>query len=89
MLRALGFRSRSLAVLVLAENGFLLVLGLLSGTVSALLAVSPHLLSGGADVPWVSLLLTLAAVLVVGMASGLAAAVSALRGPLLPALRGE
>jgi ABC-type antimicrobial peptide transport system permease subunit len=44
LLQALGFRSGKLARLVLVENAFLLVLGLAAGTVSALLAVAPHLL---------------------------------------------
>src|SRR5262249_28364773 len=46
LLRALGFRRSALGWLVLAENSFLLVLGLLAGAVSALLAVAPHLLAG-------------------------------------------
>ena len=89
MLRALGFRRRNLAVLVLAENAFLLILGLLSGTLSAVLAVSPHLLSGGADVSWPSLILTLLLVLTAGLASGSFAVISSLKTPLLPALRGD
>lgn len=89
MLRALGFRSRDVVALVLAENGFLLLLGLGAGAVPALLAVAPHLLSGGSDVSWGSILLTLVAVFAVGMASGALAVAAALRGPLLPALRGE
>ena len=36
LLRALGFRRATLVWLVLAENGFLLLLGLAAGTVSAL-----------------------------------------------------
>jgi len=88
MLRSLGFRSRDVAILVLAESGFLLLLGLAAGAIPALLAVSPHLLSGGADVSWRAILLTLAAVFVVGMVSGALAVVAALRGPILPALRG-
>ena len=52
LLRAVGFQSRSLSVMILAENAMLLVWGLLAGTVSALLAMLPHLLSTGADTPW-------------------------------------
>ena len=52
LLQALGFRSGQLAWLVLAENAFLLVLGLAAGTVSALLAVAPHLVGMGAQVLW-------------------------------------
>jgi len=89
MLRALGFRSAHLAALVLAENSFLLIIGLATGTGSALLAVTPHLLSGSAVVPWGSLVLTLVLVFAAGMLSGGVAMIATLRSPLLPALRGE
>jgi ABC-type antimicrobial peptide transport system permease subunit len=89
LLRALGFRRQALNGLMLAENGFLLVLGLLSGTGSALLAVAPHLAAGEGQVPWLRLLGLLALVLVVGLGTGAAASASTLRAPLLPALRRE
>src|SRR5260370_20978771 len=50
LLRALGFRRLTLGFLVLAENGVLLVLGLATGALSALVAVAPHLLAGGGQV---------------------------------------
>src|SRR5205085_5938699 len=46
LLRALGFRKSVLGWLVLAENAFLLLLGLAIGAASAAAAVAPHL-SGG------------------------------------------
>ena len=51
----------------------LLFLGTLLGTVSALLAMLPHLLSTGADLPWRSLGITLAAVAVTGMLASVVA----------------
>src|SRR5262249_30524809 len=70
LLRALGWRRGALGWLVLAENGFLLLLGLGAGTASALLAVAPHLAAaGGGAPPWVHLLGLLAAVLAVGLAA--------------------
>jgi hypothetical protein len=89
LLRALGYRQRALGWLVLAENGFLLVLGLAVGAATALLAVAPHLLGGGGGVPWLRLAGLLGLVLVVGLASAAAAVASTLRAPLLPALRRE
>jgi putative ABC transport system permease protein len=89
LLRALGFRAGSLAWLVLAENLFLLVLGLAAGTLAALLAVAPHLLGGGADVLWLRIGLLLLAVLVVGLGAGLAAVFTTLRAPVLAALQRE
>jgi hypothetical protein len=89
LLRALGYRRATLGWLVLAENGFLLVLGLLMGTAAALVAVAPHLAGAGGGVPWAHLLALLGVVLVVGLAAGGLATASALRAPLIPALRKE
>lgn len=86
-LRAFGFRRSTLAMMILAENAFLLVAGILVGTLAALLAVAPRLAS--IDVPWGSLALTLGVVLAFGMLSSLAAVRGALRVPLLPALKAE
>ena len=71
LLRAVGMTGGNVALIVLAENAFLLIWGLVAGTISALLAMLPHLLSTGADLPWESGLVILTAVLVVGHASGL------------------
>ena len=89
LLRAVGFQSRSLSVMVLAENAMLLVWGLLAGTVSALLAMLPHLLSTGADTPWSNGSLLLLTVFAVGMLSSLFAVREASRTPIVSALRGE
>jgi len=89
LLRALGFRRAMLGWLVLAENAFLLLVGLLAGTASALVAVSPHLLGGAASIPWIHLLTLLLGVVLVGLISGALATVSTLRAPLILALRRE
>ena len=89
LLQALGFSQRSLSWLVLAENGFLLGLGVLLGTATALLAVGPHLLSGSAEPPWASLSMTLAAIVAVGLLAGAASVAASLHTPLLPSLRRE
>jgi putative ABC transport system permease protein len=89
LLRALGYRRLTLSWLVLAENAFLLMLGLGAGTLSALAAVAPHLLTSDAAVPWGNLLLLLALVLFVGLAAGAAAVARTLQAPLIPALRRE
>jgi ABC-type antimicrobial peptide transport system permease subunit len=89
LLRALGYRQRALGWLVLAENGFLLLLGLGVGTVAALLAVAPHLLGGEGAIPWPRLLAMLGLVLLVGLMSGAAALARTLSAPLVPALRRE
>ena len=89
LLRALGFRRTTLAWLVLAENGFLLFLGLGIGALSALVAVAPHLTGGGGSVPWRELLGLFGIVLAVGLTAGIVAVVGTLRAPLIPALRRE
>ena len=89
LLRALGFRHATLGFLILAENAFLLLIGLLAGTVSALVAVSPHLLSGAGSIPWAHLLALLGVVVLIGLTAGALATASTLRAPLILALRRE
>jgi ABC-type lipoprotein release transport system permease subunit len=89
-LRAFGFRRGRIAGMVVAENGFLLLLGVAVGTISGLLAVAPRLIStGGGPLPWAPLLATILAVLAVGLVSCAAAVRSALKAPLLPVLKEE
>lgn len=88
-LRAFGFRRAALSRMVLAENAFLLVLGTLIGAVSSLIAVAPRFIGGAFSLPWRSLGLILAAVLLAGMLSSIAAVAGALRTPLLPVLKGD
>jgi ABC-type antimicrobial peptide transport system permease subunit len=89
LLRALGYRRGALGRLVLAENGFLLLVGLAAGAVSALLAVAPHLIGGAGGVPWANLAALLGLVLLVGLMAGALAVAATLRAPLIPALRRE
>jgi ABC-type antimicrobial peptide transport system permease subunit len=89
LLRALGFRKRTLGWLVLAENSFLLLVGLLVGAVSALLSILPQLLTGAGSVPWSHLALLFAGVLAVALIAGAAAVAGTLRAPIVPALRRE
>jgi ABC-type antimicrobial peptide transport system permease subunit len=89
LLRAVGFRNSRLSLLVLCENAFLLAWGLLAGTASALLAMTPHLASTGADIPWTAGALTLLAVLLIGMAAALLAVLEAVRTPIVATLRAE
>jgi ABC-type antimicrobial peptide transport system permease subunit len=89
LLRAVGYRPRHLAVMVLAENVFLLLLGLTTGSFCALLAVVPALSQRAGHFPALSVAVLLAAVLATGVAASLAATAAALRTPLLEALRSE
>ena len=89
LLRAVGFRRRSLVWLLLLEHGMLVAWGLVCGTASAALAVTPALQAPGATMPVVSLPLTLAGIAVSGLGWTWLAAAWALRSPLLSALRNE
>lgn len=88
-LSAFGFARSRLRALVVAENAFLLLLGLGLGTSAALVAVAPHLLAEAAAIPWLSLFATLALVFAVGLLASIAAVRVALATPLLAALRGR
>jgi len=89
LLRAAGFRRALMARMVLWENALLLVGGLAIGAAAAVVAILPHLVAGGAHLPWASITVTLALVLVVGLAAGMLAVAAALRAPVLAALRGD
>ncbi len=87
LLRALGFRRTSLGWLVLAENAWLLVLGLVFGCTAAAIAIAPFVVSQGGDVLQPRVVVLLGLVIVAGLAAGALAMRSALRTSLLPALR--
>jgi putative ABC transport system permease protein len=87
LLSAVGFRSRGLKWLVMSEHGMLLATGLLLGMGAALVAVLPALMAPGSDLPFFSLGITLALILLFGALWTWLATALALRGRLLEALR--
>ncbi len=89
LLLAVGFRAQTLRRLLLIEHGALLGVGLALGMVAAVVAVVPALMSPGAALPYVSLGITLGAVLANGAVWTWGATRLALRGNLLSALRNE
>ncbi|MCA9078310.1 MAG: FtsX-like permease family protein [Planctomycetaceae bacterium] len=89
LLRAVGFRAAHVAWLVLCENAFVMLWGLAAGALAALLAMTPHLMSTGADVPWGGLQAMLLCVFAVGMLAALFAVREAVRTPILTTLRSE
>jgi putative ABC transport system permease protein len=88
LLRAVGYPTRSLLFLVLAENAALLVIGIAIGVLAALVSVAPHAV-GGAAIPWARLAGMLALVIIVGLGVASAATAGILRVPVIPALRRE
>ena len=88
LLRAFGYTTRSLKILVLGENLILLAAGILLGLVSAAISVSPHIALGG-QLPLVGISVMIGAVFVVGIITVLLATNSVARIPILTALRNE
>jgi putative ABC transport system permease protein len=88
-LRAFGYRKARIASMVVAENAFLLAVGLLIGAISGIVAVAPHLITGHITVPWRSLAAILTTVFGVGLLASIGAVLTSLRIPLLPALKAE
>ena len=89
LLRAVGYRKGVLSGIVLSENIVLLSWGLVSGTICALLAITPALLIRGASFPFLTSALILISVLIAGTATSIMAVMIAFRSPLLAALRSE
>ncbi len=89
LMRAAGFRPRRLVEMVVCENGMLLLGGLLVGLAAAAVALLPQWAPQGASVPWLTLLVLLGTIAVVGLLAGWLATRSAVRAPIVAALRGE
>lgn len=89
ILRAGGYDTVRISRMILAENIFILAVGLTAGTVSALIAVIPTVLDrGGAPSVW-TLVGLLTTVMLVGVTASFAAIHSIMAAPVLPALRSE
>ncbi len=89
LLRAVGYRERDVSTLVVAENLFLLLLGLGAGTVSALVAIGPALRERGGQFPLLALAALLLAVVLTGLAVSRLAVAAIQRLPVLASLRSE
>ncbi len=89
LLRAVGYNRKHLAVMVVAENAFLLFSGLLIGFESAMLAIAPVTYERGGAVPYASLGTLLLVVAIAGLVASLLATAAVIRSPLIPALKEE
>jgi putative ABC transport system permease protein len=89
LLRAIGFSGGRLSRMVLLENLWLLLGGLACGTVSAAVAVAPHMAIGGAGAPIWELAGMLGVIAGLGMVIGFIAVRSAVAAPVVSALRGD
>jgi putative ABC transport system permease protein len=89
LLRAVGYDTRRVSIMVMAEAVLLLAAGLLAGAVCAALAIAPAWLGRGGTMPGAGLILLLAAVAIAGIVSSFIAVRAAVRGNVLEALRAE
>ncbi|MGD9633874.1 MAG: FtsX-like permease family protein [Pirellulales bacterium] len=89
LMRAAGFRPQRLVEMVVLENGVLLLGGLAVGLLAAAVALMPQIVPEGASVPWLTLAGLLGTIGMVGVLAGWLATRSALRAPIVGALRGE
>jgi ABC-type antimicrobial peptide transport system permease subunit len=87
LMRAVGFRRRKLASMVLMENSWLLMIGLAVGIGAALFTTIPHWFVGTASVPWLELAMMFAGIVGVGLIAGWLASRIISKMPLLDSLR--
>jgi putative ABC transport system permease protein len=89
LLKAVGYRRSILSGIILAENALLIVWGLASGAVCALIAVTPAMLARGSSFPIIMIGQVLLAVLTTGLLASFVAVIAAFRSPLIAALHSE
>jgi putative ABC transport system permease protein len=89
LLRAVGYGRQALDKLLLSEYFLILFAGILCGSISAVVAVLPAILSPGTVVPYATIGIIFVAVLLSGFFWIYLAIRLAIRGDLLPALRNE
>jgi hypothetical protein len=89
LMLAVGFKKRTLVGMNLFENGILLVMGIMIGSVSALTAVLPYMVSSHTRTAVGLLMIVMLIILFIGLASCTAAASLSMTGDFIPALRRE
>ena len=89
LLRAVGYSRNEAARVVMAEQTFLLVAGLATGTLASALAIGPTALASQTSIPVGLLALFLVGTAFLSLAWIRLAAGVALRAELVPALRSE
>ena len=80
VMKAIGFRNKSLIKMLLSEHSTLLLAGVVIGLIASLLTISPNLLDGSTAVPLVGILFISALISVGGVFFCLLASSLALRG---------
>ena len=89
LLRAVGFTRKSIQTIILSEHIALLIAGIFYGILAALLATLPSLLTPGAEIPYLIILIILIIIGLNGTIWTYSAAYFATKKDLIPALRKE
>lgn len=89
LLRAIGYTSRHLIIMVSSENVILLFLGLAAGTLCALVAIIPAIMERGGQFPSYSFAWLVPSILLTGVLSSLFAAYSVLGISLVTVLKSD
>lgn len=89
LLRTVGYNTRRVSQMILAEAVLLLGVGLGAGVLSAVLAIAPAWTEGSGHDPGTTLLALILAVAFAGLFSSFLATRAAVRGRMLDALRSE
>ena len=89
LMRAVGYNSQHFTLMIIAENAVLLLGGVATGAICALLAITPVLFTRHGNLFNSSLAVLLLAVFVTGIAASVVATWATLRTPLLSALKAE
>ncbi|MCX6345325.1 MAG: ABC transporter permease [Armatimonadetes bacterium] len=89
LMLATGFTKAHLSRILIMENAGLLLIGLICGTISALVAVAPHIASTQSKINWGIIFALLAAIAAVGLISCAIAARNVVNDALVQALREE
>ncbi|MBN2011510.1 ABC transporter permease [candidate division KSB1 bacterium] len=89
LLKATGFPSRTIFRLILIEHRALLIIGVITGAISAAIAVLPSVLAPGVKVPIIMIALILLEIVGIGLIVLVVVTHRTLKGDLVPALRKE
>ncbi|MGH1364752.1 MAG: ABC transporter permease [Calditrichia bacterium] len=88
-MQAFGYQNQSIRSMLFYENVFLIFMGILVGSITAAIAVYPVIAQSSGQIPWLELIGTLLAVVLVGAVASRIAIGIALKSDLIPALRSE
>lgn len=89
MIRAVGFSIKSTKLTIFIEHTALMLAGLITGSVAAVIAVFPVIIDSASQIPFLSLMGIISCIAASALVWIYFATSTALRGPLLNALRNE